>query len=260
MGQGQREKQAVSQTAGSALIAGSIGDALAMHARERIVHFFNFLFAISACCKRAAAAGVAINPWDVVSAVATHQVDKGFRMKPANKHYYDFDDTDVKVIDRSASSCRNTDAAHFCNLGLKAGPWAQLAALSANDPHLFAMLEMAKRLAGNTRHLPQRINIGPDRIIDEAHGELAIALLQNGGPIVSTFNVGIYLQHCSAVMQAYRDAAEAAELFGLAKCCDAYLDVYKAGPDGPMYTLRGYVWSECEARSQALDRNDYLGN
>lgn len=260
MVQGQREKQAVSPTAGSALIAGSIGEALAMHARERIVHFFNFLFAVSACCRRAAAAGVMINPWDVVSAVATHQVDKGFRMKPANKHYYDFDDEDETVIDRSASSCRNTDAAHFCNLGLNAGPWAQLAALAANDPHLFDMLEMAKRLAGNTRHLPQRINIGPDRIIDEAHGELAIALLQNGGPIVTTFNVGVYLQHCTAAMNTYRTAAEAAGLKGLVKCCDAYLKVYAAGPDGVMYTLRGYIWSECEARSAALNRNDYLGN
>lgn len=260
MGQGQREKQAISATAGTALIAGSIGEALAMHARERAVHFFNFLFAISACCKRAAVAGVAINPWDVVSVVATHQVDKGFRMKPANKAYYDFDDTDAKVIERSASSCRNTDAAHFCNLGLNAGPWAQLAALSANDPHLFAMLEMAKRLAGNTRHLPQRINIGPDRIIDEAHGVLAVALLQNGGPIVSTFNVAAYMQHCAGVLKTYRDAAEAEGLHGLVACCDAYLKVYAAGPDEVMYTLRGYVWSECEARSGALDRNDYLGN
>lgn len=260
MGQGQREKQAISATAGTALIAGTIGEALAMHARERVVHFFNFLFAISACCKRAAAAGVAINPWDVVSVVATHQVDKGFRMKPANKHYYDFDDTDPKVIERSASSCRNTDAAHFCNLGLTAGPWAQLAALAANDPHLFDMLEMAKRLAGNTRHLPQRINIGPDRIIDEAHGELAIMLLKNGPPIVTTANVATYLQHCTAAMTAYRDAADADELFGLARCCDAYLKVYEAGPDGIMYTLSGYVWSECAARSGALDRADYLGN
>lgn len=252
-----REKQAVSQTAGSALIAGSIGDALLMHTRERIVHFFMFLFAVSACCKRAAAAGVLVNPWDVVSPAATHQVDQGFRK--SSKAYYDFDDEDPEILKRSASACRNTDAAHFCNLGLVAGPWARLAQAAANDTHLFDMLEMAKRLAGNTRHLPQRINIGPDRVIDEAHGVLADELLRKGGPIVTTANIAAYIARCDADMLVYRTQHNADKNYGLVACCDVYRAVYAQGPDGPMFTLQGYIWAECAARSPALDHHDYLG-
>lgn len=252
-----REKQAISPTAGSALLAGTIGEALAMHARERIVHFFTFLFAVRACCDRAkAVSGVDVAPWTVISAKATHQVDEGFRLK--NPVYYDFDDDDPAVIGRSASSCRNTDAAHFCNLGLVAGPWAQLAAVAATDRHVFDLLEMAKMLAGNTRHLPQRINIGPDRVIDVAHGELAEQILRAGGPVVTNANIAAYISRCSADMLDYRAKKVALKAAGLAACCDCYLAVYGAGPDGPYYTLSGYVWAECYARWGVLDRTQYL--
>lgn len=252
-----REHQSVSPTAGSALIAGSISSALAMHAHERIVHFFMFLFALDACCRRAKATGAAdVNAWSAVSPKATHQVDTGFRK--TDPAYYDFDETDPKVVDRSAASCRNTDAAHFCNLGLVAGPWQQLAATATGDKLTFYLLEMAKRLAGNTRHLPQRINIGPDRVIDVAHGDLAVMFLKTGKPVVSRANIGDYLARSASDMTDYRAGASKAGLHGLAACCDAYLAVYANGVEPPYFTLSGYVWAECAARAGALDRTLYL--
>lgn len=254
-----REHQQISPTAGSAVIAGSIESALAMHAHERIVHFFMFLFALDACCRRGKTLGlVDVAGWTAVSRAATHQVDKGFRKKDIV--YYDFDEADPAVVKRSASSCRNTDAAHFCNLGLVAGPWSELATAATQDRLMFDMLEMTKRLAGNTRHLPQRINIGPDRVIDEAHGDLAVDFLQRDKPVVSRANLVDYLKKATADMQAYRAGCIGAGMHGLAACCDAYLAVYAKGVEPPYFTLSGYVWAECAAWREGLDRALYLGD
>lgn len=254
-----REHQSISPTAGTAIFAGTIAWALDMHVRERVVHFFMFLFAVDACCRRARTLGKADIPaWTAVSRKATHQVDTGFRK--TDPVYYDFDETDPAVVDRSASSCRNTDAAHFCNLGLVAGPWTRLAAAATGDRLLFDLLEMAKRLAGNTRHMPQRLNIGPDRVVDEAHGDLAIQLLGAGGPMVTTANIQTYLDRCTADMTVYRAGAAKAGMAGLAACCDVYIAVWARGPQPPYFTLSGYVWAECAAWAPALDRTLYLGD
>lgn len=254
-----REHQAISPTAGTAIFAGTIAWALDMHARERVRHFFMFLFAVDACCRRAKALGKAdIAAWSAVSPKATHQVDTGFRK--VDPIYYDFDEADPAVVNRSASSCRNTDAAHFCNLGLVAGPWTELAAAATGDKLLFAMLEMAKAFAGNTRHLPQRINIGPDRVVDVAHGELAIQFLKTGGPVVTTSNIQAYLDRCDADMSVYRAGAAKAGMAGLAACCDVYRAVWARGTQPPYFTLSNNVWAECAAWADGLDRTLYLGD
>lgn len=247
-------------------LAGSIGDALLMHARERVIHFFMFLFALDAACRRIAAlgTGVVIEPGNAFEVAATHQIDSGFRS--TNADHYDFDETDPKVVDKPSTSCRRTDAAHFCNLGLEARIFAQLATAGAQDAHARDLLDMVKRLAGNTKQLPQRVNIGPDRVIDVLHGELAGIFLRAVRPmtvpprnqVVSRANLAAYLTAAIAAMTVYRAQQLVYGRDGLAACCDSYLAVYASQGDTIWMTLTGYIPAECLARRDALNLDDYL--
>ena len=239
-------------------ISGTIGNALLMHARERAVHFFMFVFALDALCRRVGVVNPAVKiaAADAFVVAATHQVDSGFRSK--DPVHWGFDEDDPKVVLNSSTSCRNTDAAHFCNLGLEAIAWARLAAGHGGDTHAFDLIEMVKRLAGDTKQLPQRINIGPDRVIDVLHGELAGIYLRAGRPVVSRANLNAYLTAATAAMNTYKAEQIRLKRLGLAACCDVYLDVYANGGDDIWMTLTGYVWAECGARRDALAVADYL--
>jgi hypothetical protein len=199
---------------------------------------------------------VAIAAADAFEVAATHQVDSGFRS--GNAAHFDFDEDDPKVVLNSSTSCRNTDAAHFCNLGLNAGAWARLAAVAKGDVHAFALIEMAKRLAGDTKQLPQRINIGPDRVIDVVHGDLAGVFLRTGKPVVSRANLATYFATATAAMTTYRTEQLRLKRLGLAACCDVYLEVYAKGGEDIWMTLTGYVPAECWARPGVLTLSDYL--
>ena len=90
------------------------------------------------------------------------------------------------MLDLLASAFRRVDAAHFCNLGLK----PSLAALCAksDDMRAGSLHEDLVKVCGNTRLMPQRINIGPDRVVDKAHGELCLKFLSemaNGAAPIS---------------------------------------------------------------------------
>lgn len=251
-------REHMDRSASGVNLGGTIGDALLMHARERIVHFFMFLFALDALCRRVAAItpAVAIAPGAAFETKATHQVDSGFRS--GNAAHWDFDETDPAVVTKSSTSCQNTDAAHFCNLGLDPGAWARLVMGAGTDQHALDLLEMVKRLAGNTKQLPQRINIGPDRVIDVLHGELAALFLGAGRPVVSRANLATYLQRATAEMAEYKAKQVVLKRLGLAACCDCYTAVYANDGEAAWTTLTGYVWAECMARRDALTSTDYL--
>lgn len=259
-------REHMERSASGVNLAGSLGSALLMHARERAVHFFMFLFALDAACRRVAAldATVTIAPADAFQAAATHQVDSGFRS--GNPLHYGFDENDPKVVDQSSTACGNTDAAHFCNLGLEARAFARLAAAGARDEHARDLLDMVKRLAGNTKQLPQRVNIGPDRVIDVLHGELALKFFKATRPlaaaphhqVVSRANLADYLASATAAMNTYKTEQLRLKRFGLAACCDSYLQVYALQGDDIWTTLTGYIPAECLARRDALTLADYL--
>ena len=247
-------------------LGGTIGNALLMHAREHAVHFFMFLFALDAACRRAGVldASIVIAPADAFEVAATHQVDSGFRS--GNVAHYDFDENDPKVVDMASTACRNTDAAHFCNLGLEARAWSRMAAVSGRDEHLRDLLDMAKRLAGDTKQLPQRVNIGPDRVIDVLHGVLAERFFKASRPltvpprnqVVSRANLATYLTEATAAMTTYRVEQVRLKRHGLAACCDSYLKVYAEQGDDIWMTLTGYIPAECLARRGVLEIADYL--
>lgn len=253
-----REHMPVSLTAGSAVMSGPLGSALTKHARERMVHFFLFLFALDAACRRAntLAGRVVVDAADAFSVKATHQVDAGYRS--TNLAHDNFDAHDPAVVTQPATIFRSMDASHFCNLGLRPTAVAELATRATADRDLFDLLDLARRLAGNTRLLPQRVNIGPDRIIDVAHGVLARQLLRAHAPVISTINLARYLTHVTSTLVAYRTKKVAGSEHGLAACCDAYLGVYALGAAQPYRTLLNYVWAECQARDGVLSVSDYL--
>lgn len=242
-------------------ISGSLGDALLHHASERCRHFFLYLFFYKALTDRLNAShGQKFSSNGGVSLAATHQFDSGMRIKGAQKeHYFGFSDTDPEIVRKPATACGETDAAHYCNLGLDPGFQASVAlhANPATDRIAFDLYEALKAICGNTKWLPQKVNIGPDRVIDELHGVLAMRML-NGKPPVSALNRAAYLAEARRQMGEY--AAKHAGLgnLGLKACADAYIECY----DDPervsdMWTVvTGNVSSECYALG--LELGDYL--
>ena len=248
---------------GLAILAGTLQDALRMHAAQRLSFFFWFLFSYKALTDRLRSAGHDLKPAEGVSVKATHQIAFGLRRD--NPGYFDFVVSDPDIILQPATACGRTDAAHYCNLGIKPA-FLRLAASNATavtDPCAFQMLTMLQIAAGATRQLPQRVNIGPDRIVDVAHGRMAMAMLDDTPPL-SYGNYLTYLETCEREMFRYRKAVTAKGYYGLAACCDCYLDFYRADPGCKRPWDRDTTWSmrrdadSAECAAWGLDKADYI--
>lgn len=247
-----------------AILAGTLGDALRMHAAQRADYFFFFLFCHQALADRLRDRhGQALGPAEGVSAKATHQIATGLRS--GDQSYYDFLDEDASVVDKPATACGRSDAAHYCNLGITSGFLAKAApfAKPTVDPIAFKLLDMLEVMAGATRQLPQRVNIGPDRIVDQVHGRLAAAYL-NGSPALTAANYRGYLDACAAEMAEYQRTHAGKGNLGLAACCECYLDFYRgAAGCGRPWTREG-VWQmlcgkiDAECAALGLDRARYV--
>jgi hypothetical protein len=237
-------------------ISGSLGESLVHHSTERCRHFFLYLFFYKALADRLNANhGQSFSASEGVSLAATHQVDSGMRAKNT-KVYYGFDEADPEIVKKSATACGDTDAAHYCNLGIEAGYRAKIAPFVRPeiDQVAFDLYEALKAFSGNTKWLPQKVNIGPDRVIDELHGTLAMRML-NGKPPVSTKNLATYLTDARRVMAEYRDKRAELGYHGLAACADAYFQFYddKSRVDDMWMVVTGNVSSECYALKLPLD-------
>lgn len=170
MGQ-KRKHEAPSSTA--LVLSGDLGGQLVLHTRERVRHFFQFLYLY-----RMLMLLLKVDPknWEsFVSVVATHQIDTGVR-RASKDEVVSFDKTSGGIVELPTTAFGKLDAAHFCNLGLK-GNLDGLSAKSKDD-RVFPLYARLKVTCGNTRWLPQRINIGPDRVVDKAHGELCKEFLK----------------------------------------------------------------------------------
>lgn len=154
------------------VLSGTLRAALVEHTKERMRHFFLFLYtyrmlmAVLQCTS---------GTWaKYVSVKATHQIDVGLRRDEG----WDiiFKDADASVLDLPASAFKSVDASHFCNLGL-APSLAGLCAQSTDKRSQFLYDSLVK-FCGGTRLMPRRINIGPDRVVDKAHGDLCTKFLK----------------------------------------------------------------------------------
>jgi hypothetical protein len=212
------------------VLSGNLTESLRRHADQRARHFFFYLFAMQALVNYLSTrGGPVLRATSGLSVTATHQIDTGFRSNA--KEYPHFDRRDAGVVSLGTSHFGRTDAAHFCNLGLQPGfvrlleRWISSSAASS-DPIPLRFYELLKKLSGDTEQLPQQVNIGPDRVIDVMHGNLAGELLKSGKPVVSRRNVALYRDEATARMTRYRDGALEKGELGIAACADVYLGCY----------------------------------
>lgn len=245
-----RTKSARSPTGVS--LSGPLRHALAGHAERRATYFFDFLFYLSAACDLIFhGTGHVAQPADIVREAATHQVDKGLRRKAGGDN---FDATDPNVVNSNATSFNRIDAAHFCNLGL-GGDFARLASLAQRDDDAAELVSICIAMAGDTVQLPQEINLGPDRVIDQIHYELAQHFLERGAPIFRQGDVSIYARRVDSAMRVYIDTKERNGERGLAECARCYTPPYLNLEARIAATVDGHIYEECRARG--LDRARY---
>ncbi len=166
---------------GAVDVTGSLKVELGRHAFERCRHFFLYVFTAKALTDHVNSKhGRNLGPTDILYVNATHQVDTGLRS--TDVEYYGFDSKDPNVVNQSATACVRMDAAHFCNLGIDVRCQSTFGSLAGGDQTVSVLFETLKKICGNTRQLPQRVNIGPDKVIDKFHGELATKVLASKQP------------------------------------------------------------------------------
>ena len=285
-------------SAGAVNLGGKLESALHYHTRERALHFFLYLFDMKVLVTHLNKSpyDLKLAPDEGVEVVATDQINTGFRSKNIGPGaYHPFDSTSVSTMQQSVSAFTAMDAAHFCNLGIKPAFVTKIAKYIADayrtaDPIPMDFYEMLKKVCGDTELLPQRVNIGPDRVIDKVHGELAAKMLKGAAKIVSQKNIEDYKTTAAAAMTEYRDGARIDGDLGVAACADCYLAIYgdalvaaprtldqkradaknnvvhsvpvKPFVEGVYQSLTGMVRAECAAYGDAqgqprLDPNDY---
>ncbi|WP_145963071.1 hypothetical protein, partial [Mangrovicoccus ximenensis] len=96
------------------VLAGTLRHAIVGHTKERIRHFFLFLYTFRILMH---VLKLPAGQWPgLVEIKATHQVDTGMRRDEGWDQI--FAKTDGSMLDLSATAFRKIDAAHYCNLGL----------------------------------------------------------------------------------------------------------------------------------------------
>ncbi len=220
----KEHRSKTSRIPGAANLSGRLEDMLHVHAFERCRHFFLFLYTIKAIeylnnKDTSRAPILAANGFDIK---AMHQIDDGFRSEDPG--HVDFRRDDDTVIDETATSFTNTDAAHFCNLGIKPSFTGQL---DLSNQHVFDLHEQLKVFAGNTTWLPQIVNIGPDRKIDVLHGELATKFLKDTtSAVCSRSRIAEYINEATLRLTNYALQQRKAKNHGKAACALCYVTAY----------------------------------
>jgi hypothetical protein len=239
----------------SADTSGSLKDVLRMHAYERCRHFFSYLYTARLLTDYVNAKhGLNLKPTDVLEVTATDQLDTGVRSNAVE--YYGFNAKDPNVVDQLATACGRMDAAHYCNLGIDLGCRNKFGALAGADPTVRQLFEALKVFSGDTRLLPQRINIGPDKVIDRFHGELATAILGSGKPPVTTTNLKAYVAGADKALKEYADKQKDSGNFGIVACVEAYCACYA----NDLEKLWGQIYMNAlgECQSVGAKQEDYV--
>jgi hypothetical protein len=244
-----------SRTENALNLSGQLGPALTRHAIQRRRHLFLFLFAVDAACRLVDPQRNTVKPGDMIQEAATHQIDSGLRSTAATRDV--FDASNLGVVNLSSTSFTKIDASHYCNLGLRAGPWGQLASTAhqSNNAVALEMIEAAQTYTGNTGWLPQQVNIGPDRIIDQLHYQIAREIFADGKPVFSLGRAKDYADRADRKILEYK-VSHLSEP-GMAACCDRYLEAYRSPEsESKAIDIRDNIIADCQGNK--LPVGDYV--
>lgn len=200
--------------------SGTLRDALVAHSKARMRFFFLYMYTYRMLMH---VLQVPADQWQTyVSNTATHQINSGMRRD--SDWDISFQKDDVSILDHFASLFRRVDAAHFCNLGLNPALAAKCSASS--DPRATDIYNTLVMISGATRFMPQRINIGPDRVVDTAHGVLCremLADMANGAAAISPAAFARYKSYVSGKMRDYAASQTEKENFAVAEATLIYV-------------------------------------
>ncbi len=172
-----------------------------LHAESRMRFYFRFIFYVSSITSRLnKKSKKLLRATDFVDYKATHQWGSGHRKKDVGAQ------ESTHKTERKSDDFRSVDAAHKCGLGIS--PSLTKLVEQSEDPSVKRLYEEIMRVISDTRLLPQRVNIGPDKIIDELHRKRAKDDLAGISSVVPIFNQHVaatYLSHAYKEMEVYRE-------------------------------------------------------
>jgi hypothetical protein len=235
--------------------SGVLKDELRKHAYERCRHFFLYLFFYKALIDWLNTKYTfGLSAKGLLKIHASHQADTGFRS--SDPQHSEFDATDATMVDKTCTAFQRMDATHFCNLGIEPGYDIKISNLGSQDQMVFTLYESLACVCKNTRLLPQRVNIGPDKIIDALHGMLATKILASGTPPVTASNMKDYFDIAKHELGTYKIVQQFGGKNGTAACVDAYLECYDKDGEELWRSIANNVVSECFALK--LTEADYF--
>jgi hypothetical protein len=240
---------------GAVSTSGVLKDELRKHAYERCRHFFLYLFFYKALIDWLNAKhNSGLSAKGLLKIHASHQADTGFRS--ANAEHLEFDATDASIVDKLCTGFLRMDATHFCNLGIDPAYDIKISNFGSQDKMVGTLYSSLVCVCQNTRLLPQRVNIGPDKIIDALHGALATKILESGKPPVSASNLEIYFDLAKKALGTYKAEQQAGGKNGTAACVDAYLECYNKDGLELWKSISNNVLADCFALK--LTEADYF--
>lgn len=217
-------RQKSSRGSVSVNISGPLGMRLRGHAFERCRHFFLFVTTLRQIeyLNNHTTGRALIDASKMFEKKATHQIDDGFRSEQSE--HIEFRRDDDMIVDETSTAFARVDAAHYCNLGIKP---ALASSIDRSNQVISDLYENLKVYAGNTTWLPQIVNIGPDRIIDKLHGELAESFLKDGNAaICSRTRIQQYIAAATLALGVYVLNQTKTKNYGKVACAKCYLAAY----------------------------------
>lgn len=203
-------------------LSGELGEELKKHAHERCRHYYHYAFYLSALYELLSnRSATSSKVTTFITKKASHQIDSGHRSKNPQHNTWV---ADPSVVNMPVTAFKKMDAAHFCNLG--ATPELKMLVNRGGDGVETRFMENLEAIMGNTRPMPQKVNIGPDRIVDELHGRKIYQDLTQDQPTVSSQRINEYLCGGASAMRAYVQS-KLRDRPGLKACAECYIDYYE---------------------------------
>jgi hypothetical protein len=226
------------------LPSGTLGSMLTKHAFERCRMFFHFVVTLKLLVAYTNNRyKSSFSDTHAYTDHATHQEGSGFRQAGVPERAA-FDKADVTCLDTmTGTNATRTDACHLCNLGLDGKVIQQITVAASADLLVHKLIENLVSMHGSTQQLPQAINLGPDKQIDQVHRDLAAFMLADtSGPIFSRTRIRQYADAATARLEAYKLARTSYP--ALVAAAQLYIDAYQQNFEAFSDSIYSAVWPD----------------